>query len=124
MATYDIEVAAIGVATVSAVQGGWTTLDLSTIPANSVTAAQPGADVAFIEIDNLSGNSGVGLKLYDVDGNPNIDGNTLKIPAGASYTLSKVTGIRYVSLRGQIANASVEVRVHSHQTATHSPWPA
>jgi hypothetical protein len=124
MATYDIEVAAIGVATVSAVAANWQTLDLSTIPANSVTAAQTGADVAFIEIDNLSAASGVGLKLYNVGGNPGIDGNTLKIPAGASYTLSKVTGIKYVSLKGQTGNASVEVRVHSHQTVTHSPWPA
>jgi hypothetical protein len=109
---------------VSAVAANWQTLDLSTIPANSVTAAQTGADVAFIEIDNLSAASGVGLKLYNVGGNPGIDGNTLKIPAGASYTLSKVTGIKYVSLKGQTGNASVEVRVHSHQTVTHSPWPA
>lgn len=121
---YDIEVAAIGVETVSAAANAWTVLDLSTIPANSVTAAQPGADVAFVEIDNLTDATGIALKLYDVAANAAIDDNTLKIPGGGVYTLSKILGLRYVALRGNGGAATVEVRLHSHQTATTAPWPS
>ena len=123
MSTYDIEVAAIGVSTVSAVAANWTVLDLSTIPAGTVTVGAPGGDVAFVEIDNLSAANGVAVKLYNITDNPAVDGNMLKVPAGANYTLSKISGIRYVAFKSINGGADVEVRVHSHKTVQHSPWP-
>lgn len=117
----DIEVSAISHQRAAVSKDNWTVLDLSTLPANSVTAFAAGADVAQLEVVN-TGDKVVGIKLYNVAGNPAIDDNTLQLDAGSSIIFPRVNNLQYVAYRSVGDASSVAVTLYSHQNSTSAPW--
>ena len=137
----EIEIAASAAARFTVPNGDWITVPLAGLSRSfSITDDAPGQDVAYIEIDNISGTAFY-FVCYDADsagtGDPAaaIVDFTTPAPAGGTegvgfmvgghgfYTLDKVRGITHISFWASVAHtADVQIAMHSYRTATEVPW--
>ncbi|BAQ84303.1 hypothetical protein [uncultured Mediterranean phage uvMED] len=121
MITRDQQVVAVGQTTANFDSNGWTTIDLSTVPAN-MTTLQPGADIASILIENKHSSSASAYVVYRNDVNAMAATDGFEIEPGGVLGEGQVKNMRYISVRSTADSGTIKLVIRSYRDANASPW--
>lgn len=115
------QVVAVGQTTADFDSFGWTTIDLSTIPAN-MTSQQCGSDIASIMIENKFASSASAYVVFHNSTAGSVATDGWEIEPGAVFGEGQVKNMRYVSVRSTANTGTVKILLRSYKTALNAPW--
>lgn len=121
MITRDQQVVAVGQTTATFDSNGWTTIDLSTVPAN-MTTLKPGADIASILIENKHSSSASAFVVYRGDVNAMAATDGFEIEPGGVLGEGQVKNMRYISVRSIADSGTIKLVIRSYRDANAAPW--
>ena len=121
MITQERQVAAVAQTSVNFDANSWTVLDLATMPAN-MTAAQPGADIASILIENKLASTGSAFVVFRNDTATLSAADGFEIEPGGVFSEGQVKNMRYMAFRAAANGGTLKVLLRSYKNATQAPW--